>query len=347
MLTQRGRRAQHQLSRGRGRGRVSKRRAVTAVLATVIVAAITIAAIKELGSASVKHDQQSSRSQSGTSTAQRPVRLPAAPGSYLGLYVPDAPVSYAGLTSFTESTGIRPNLVSYYSGWFEPFQTRFAEAAAEHHAVPLVQIDPTHISLAAIAAGRYDAYLTAYAKAVRSYRLAVVLSFGHEMNGSWYSWGYRNTAPAEFVAAWRHVVTVFRSAGATNATWLWTANVFQRGYPSVTDPAPWWPGQQYVTWVGIDGYYSRKISLFAELFGPTIAAVREFTDAPILISETGALHAAGQPAKIAGLFAGIRTYQLLGFIWFDANTRLDYQITSPAAFAAFRRGARAYRGPVG
>jgi mannan endo-1,4-beta-mannosidase len=276
-----------------------------------------------------------------------PVNLPAAPASYLGLYIPGAPMSYTGLTSFTRVTGIRPNLVSYYSGWLEPFQMRFAQAAAEHHAVPLVQIDPTNISVAAIAAGRYDAYLTAYAKAVRAYRLAVVLSFGHEMNGSWYSWGYRNTAAAQFVAAWRHLVTVFRSVGATNVTWLWTANVFVQGRTSAARPAPWWPGRQYVTWVGIDGYYPRAVCPFAQLFGPTIAAVREFTDDPILISETGALHAAGQPAKIAGLFAGIRTYQLLGFIWFDANTDRDYRITSPAAFAAFRRGARTYRSPVG
>jgi mannan endo-1,4-beta-mannosidase len=273
--------------------------------------------------------------------------LPTAPASYLGLFAPAAPQSYAGVDSFTGATGVRPNVVLYYSGWFEPFQATFAQAAAQHHAIPLVQIDPTNISLAAIAGGQFDSYLLTYAKAVRAYRLAVILSFGHEMNGSWYSWGYRHTAPGEFVIAWRHVVSVFRDAGATNVTWLWTANVFQHGRPSATNPAPWWPGRQYVTWVGIDGYYPRAVSLFSQLFGPTIAAVREFTRDPILISETGAVRAAGQPAKIAGLFAGIRTYQLLGFIWFDANADQDYRITSPAAFAAFRRAARTYRNPVG
>jgi hypothetical protein len=29
----------------------------------------------------------------------------------------------------------------------------------------------------------------AYAAAVRSYQRPVILSFGHEMNGFWYSWG--------------------------------------------------------------------------------------------------------------------------------------------------------------
>ena len=47
----------------------------------------------------------------------------------------------------------------YYSGWSEPFQADFAATAARHGSVPLVQIDPTGVSLTAIAAGRYDAYL--------------------------------------------------------------------------------------------------------------------------------------------------------------------------------------------
>ena len=154
--------------------------------------------------------------------------LPTAPGSYIGLYQPDAPASYAGVTAFTATTGIKPRLVSYYSGWFEPFQAGFARAAARHGAVPLVQINPTGISLPAIASGQYNAYLRSYAAAVRSYRHPVILSFGHEMNGDWYSWGYRHTSPAAFVAAWRHIVTLFRAHGARNVTWMWTVNAIHK-----------------------------------------------------------------------------------------------------------------------
>ncbi len=76
-----------------------------------------------------------------------------------------------------------------------------------------MQIDPTGISIAAIASGHYDSYLSSYAEAVRAYRHPVILSFGHEMNGYWYSWGYLHTPPAAFVAAWRHIVTLFRALG--------------------------------------------------------------------------------------------------------------------------------------
>ena len=69
------------------------------------------------------------------------------------------------------------------------------------------------------------AYLTTYAEAVRSYAHPVILSFGHEMNGHWYPWGYTHTSPTTFVAAWRHIVTLFRQMDVRNVTWLWTVNI--------------------------------------------------------------------------------------------------------------------------
>jgi mannan endo-1,4-beta-mannosidase len=269
----------------------------------------------------------------------------ARPTQYLGVYEQGTPFSYAGVTKFTAATGVRPNILMYYSSWLEPFQVGFATTAAEHGAMPLVQINPYGISLAAVASGRYDGYLSAYAEAVRSYLHPVIMSFGHEMNGHWYPWGYTHASPADFVAAWRHIVTLFRELGARNVTWLWTVNIIDTpgGIPS---PAEWWPGHSYVNWVGVDGYYYEASWTFASLFGPTIAAVRELTRDPILIAETGAASAMDQPAKVADLFAGIHLYGLLGFVWFDARRDEDWRLSSPEAIAAFRLGAKAYHGPT-
>jgi mannan endo-1,4-beta-mannosidase len=268
--------------------------------------------------------------------------LPIAPASYIGLYPPGVPGSYAAAAAFTRSTGITPNVITYYSGWLEPFQARFADIVAKHGAVPLVQIDPTDISLTSIADGQYDGYLIAYAEAIRNYQHSIILSFGHEMNGHWYSWGYRHASPKSFVAAWRHIVTLFRRLGARNVTWLWTINVIHAQH-NVASPGPWWPGSSYVNWVGIDGYYYNSSLTFASLFGPTITAVRSLTKDPIFIAETAAAPSAGQPAKIADLFASIRADGILGFVWFDSRHIEDWRISSPAAIAAFRLAAKAYR----
>jgi Glycosyl hydrolase family 26 len=269
--------------------------------------------------------------------------LPRTPHSYLGVYATRGQVSYTGVQAFRQTTGVTPNLVVYYSAWFEPFQTGFAVTAAEHGAVPVVQINPEHVSLSAIASGKYDAYLSDYAAAVSSYGHPVLLSFGHEMNGQWSSWGYRHASPAAFVAAWRHIVTLFRELRVRNVTWLWTVNVIHRQSHRVTDPSPWWPGSSYVNWVGIDGYYRKPSWAFAPLFGPTIVIVRELTRDPILIAETAVAPAAGQAAKITDLFRGIREYGLLGFVWFDAPGMKDWRIDSPAAAASLRKGAQIYK----
>jgi hypothetical protein len=271
---------------------------------------------------------------------------------YLGVFEPDTPASYTGINQFAQAIGRQPNVVLYYSQWLEPFNKGFATEAADHGAVALVQIGPRNISLKSIASGRYDAYLRSYASAVKAFGAQVILSFGHEMNGYWYPWGYTHTSPAVFVAAWRHIVTVFREQGATNVIWLWTVNII--GVPNrIPEPSPWWPGNSYVTWVGIDGYYWHSTTEFASLFGPTIDIVRELTSDPILIAETGAAPSAGQAAKIADLFAGVYTFGLLGFVYYDDNAVSDaapseavnWRLSNPAVLTAFRQEIKIFMDP--
>ena len=128
---------------------------------------------------------------------------------------------------------------------------------------------------------------------------------------------------------------------------MWTVNIIKTKNGHIPSPAPWWPGRSYVTWVGIDAYYLQPSWQFVPIFGPTIVAVRELTRDPILIAETSVTHAANQAAKIKDLFAGIRTYALLGFVWFNeiADSR-DYLLTGPAAIAAYREGAKTYIRPA-
>ena len=297
----------------------------------LVLVAVAVAVVRDLGSSAPR---------------AQAIMLPDASRSYLGLYERSTISSYAGVDHFAHAIGRQPNIVSSYIGWGESFQTSFATSALRHGAVPLVQIDPENIPLPAIAAGRYDAYLRGFASAVRAYQHPVIIGFGHEMNASWYSWGYRHASPASFVAAWRHIVTLFRSQGAWNVTWLWTINVIgQQQAQPVRSPGPWWPGSSYVTWVGLDGYYFERSWTFAPLFGPTIKAVRALTRDPILVSETAAGTTEDQSAKIANLFAGIRAYGLLGFVWFNVDKEQDWQVTGRAALAAFRQGARTYKRP--
>jgi mannan endo-1,4-beta-mannosidase len=269
--------------------------------------------------------------------------LPTSTASYLGVYESGPPQTYQPVTEFARTVGRAPNLAGYYSGWKEPFQTVFAQAVHAHGAVTMVQIDPTDFSVSRIAAGHYDNYLRSYADSVRRFGQPVVIGFGHEMNAPWYTWGYGQTPAATFVAAWRHVVTLFRDQGAHNVTWLWTLQADEPGTaPTI---APWWPGRQYVTWVGIDGYYYRPSDTFSSVFGKTITQVRILTGKPLLLSETAVGPQAGQSAKIGDLFNGMREYGTLGLVWFDIAQNdgiyhQDWHIEdNPTAASAFRHRA--------
>jgi Glycosyl hydrolase family 26 len=267
--------------------------------------------------------------------------LPPSLASYLGVFEPGAPPAYDPVADFAAAAGREPNLLGFYSGWTEPFDTSFAQTLHRHGVIPFVQIDPTDASIAAIANGTYDDYLRTYADSVRGFDHNVVIGFGHEMNAPWYPWGYRHVTPATFVAAWRHIVTLFRDDGADNVTWVWTV---QADEPGTRPIASWWPGAQYVTWVGIDGYYYRPADTFGSVFGQTIDQVKAFTTKPVLLSETAVGPRAGQIVKILDLFQGMVADKTLGLVWFDVAQhggidRQDWRIEdSPQAKISFRLG---------
>ena len=320
--------------RSAARGGSSQRRVtrVSRLVGAVICAALVVCAAI-VAVARVAHS---------TSNATPPARVQ--PIRYLGVFEPGSPRSYSGVDGFARAVGRQPNLVTYYGFWGEPFHSTFAETAYEHGATTIVEIDPYDISLAKIAAGDYDSYLLSFASSVAAFKHQVVISFGHEMNGYWYSWGYRHTPATIFIAAWRHIVNVFRQNGTRNVKWLWQVNSINSETGPVHD---WWPGASYVTWVGVSGYYYLPGNTFDNVFNPIFNAVRQFTQDPILIAETAVGPQAGQSRGIRDLFAGIRSQHYMGLVWFDQhstgglyrgeNWRLE---GNKPAIAAFRKALK-------
>lgn len=270
------------------------------------------------------------------------VPVPARP--LIGVYEPGVP-GYTQISQFASTTGVQPRVVLYYSEWGENFQASFATKAWNHGAYTFAQLQPTDTTLASVAAGGSDSYLKRLAGQVRDFGHPVILSFAHEMNGDWYPWGAGHATPAQFIAAWRHVVQVFRSQGADNVTWVWTVNSINLGSPALRQ---WWPGSKWVNWVGIDGYYYFSYQNFANVFGQTLAEIRTFTGDPAFIGETAVGPGPDASSQVAGLFAGAAADHLAGLVWFDRAQddppyHLDWHLADdPAALTAFRAAASRY-----
>lgn len=264
---------------------------------------------------------------------------------------------------FAVAAGKAPNLVMYPKGWavddFDP--TLFDEVAAAGM-LPMIGWEPWDHRVAPAAGdgrsaqpewalrrlidGHHDDHLESWARGLAEWGHPVVMRFAHEMNGSWYPWSEsRNgNSRGEYVAAWRHVHDVVTGAGADNVIWVWSPNLT---YPGAEPLAPLYPGDDYVDWIGLSGYWGHfptpptRLLTFDELFGPTIEEIRTFTDLPLLLTETGATEEGGfKAAWIADLLAAVaHRDDILGFVWFEVDKETDWRITSSlAALAAFRAG---------
>jgi mannan endo-1,4-beta-mannosidase len=262
----------------------------------------------------------------------------------VGMYAAGVYTSYSPEREFTSATGAKVSYALSYSAFPGPFNTGFANLVSSHGAIPVIQLLPDNMSMQKIAAGAYDSTLRSSAAEAKAFGRPVILSFAPEANGTWYSWGYGNTSPSTWVAAWRHVVTVFRQQGATNVTWMWTMNA------PFSDSGPvsaYWPGSSYVGIVGLDGYYATPSDNFESLFGGIIGQVHKLTSKPILISETAIGPVAGASA-VPSLFADVKADHLMGFIWFDETQdgglyHQDWRLQdNPSILAAFRKAVKEY-----
>jgi beta-mannanase len=172
----------------------------------------------------------------------------------------------------------------------------------------------------------------------------VFVRFAHEMNGNWYPWGWGidGNTPAAFKAAWRHLVEIFRAAGATNVRWVWCP------YASNSHPNQYrrfYPGDQWVDWAGLDGFNWGTHSVwqsFTQIFAEPYERVARLTSRPIMIGEVGAAEAGGNKARwISRSFSRVlpRYSHVRALVWFDsADSRANFRVdSSEASLAAIRR----------
>jgi Glycosyl hydrolase family 26 len=242
------------------------------------------------------------------------------------------------LESWVSSTGEHPAMIATFARFGAPFPISAVRKTLLADAVPLVQLDPGGISLAAIAHGAYDRQLNAYSSAIRSLHEPVILSFGHEMNGTWYSWGCGKANPELFRVAWRHIHGLIT---APEVTWMWTINDIWSGDPCQL--RAWYPGAAYVNWIGIDGYLRQSIYTFTTAFSRTLAQLHRLVrDKPILLAETGVSLGPDWTGRLRSLYSGAHRAGFRGILYFDGSTSAgDYRPQDNAAdLAAFRAALR-------
>lgn len=271
----------------------------------------------------------------------------------LGTYIRGLEDSPSLLDSYSEEVGRKPAIVGAYKRWdVAPFYTPELHQIASRGAVPMIGWEPWNergqgFPMRAIAHGRYDAYIRRSAEEAKAWGGPILVRLGQEMNGSWAPWqrGVDGTTGPRFVAAWRHVVRVFRRVGATNVSWVWCPYVNNNGRLPFK---AFYPGNKWVDWLALDGFnWGAPIAWqsFREIFDRSYRQLAHLGSKPIMIAEIGSNEAGGSKAAWLRRTLGSqlpRLKRVRAVVWFDATDGSDFRIdSSTASLTAFREAISA------
>jgi hypothetical protein len=276
-----------------------------------------------------------------------------------GVHTRESPYAMHEVDAFTASVGKAPNNILFFSTFEKPFPADAVENSWNAGMLPLVTLEPTTgdplgnpSELQNIIDGKWDAYFTEWAAAAKANGKPIALRFAHEMNGNWYSWSGKWTnwkgeqfgnANEDYIAAWRHVHDLFDSVGADNVLWVWSVTRVDVLRDKTLGRL--YPGDAYVDWVGISGYYrdASTTPTFDTTYAATLAELKKVAPKkPIMLTEIGVgTTEQNRVAWLNSFFEALLDHQeIIGFAWFnDFKDGGDWQIQfSQATTAAFAAG---------
>lgn len=261
------------------------------------------------------------------------------------------PVCVLGIS---EPSGAVPGgavgLRNFFINWKTSFPAGKIKAIRDSGAVPMVTWEPylddiRHDKLLpSIAAGKYDAYISSFARGAGGAPLFI--RFGHEPNSDWYGWSGTPAGQETYVKAFRRVRKIFLSQGNTGAKFIFSVN-------SEDVPAAAWnrfenyyPGDDSVDAIGLDAYNWgggkeawQKWKTPAETLAPAYErVVKAFPAKPLFLTETAACSNGGDKALwITQLLGSVgkRFPAVKAVVWFNYKKECDWSLSSQEMRAKF------------
>lgn len=218
------------------------------------------------------------RTQVGQGEHKRMVLQAPEQGIYHGAFADFGPeediVSAQRILDFEELVGKDIAFAYFSNNWFEgiEFPKEKVEAIASTGVTPFIRIMPRSdwyeyepepvYSLQKIAEGQFDQELRTWAQKAKQTQIPLLVEFGTEVNGDWFSWNARWNGKEQgaelFAAAHRHIIDVFRQEGVQNITWFFHVDAQGQPEESWNSMAEYYPGDDYIDWIGISVYGAQE-----------------------------------------------------------------------------------------
>ena len=242
-------------------------------------------------------------------------------GSFPDMGPTEDVVTIERIKEFENLTGKETAWVYFSDNWFDgiKYPRGETEAIRDAGSVPFIRMMPRsdwdgykqdpNYSMQNIIDGKYDLELHQYARDAKGYGSPLLIEFGTEVNGDWFPWngayngggqkdGYGDPEKPDgserFVAAYRHIIDIFRKEQADNVTWFYHVN-------ATTYPEDYWnrmkayyPGDEYIDWIGVSVYGPQTPSdgwkTFTDVMDDNYRELEEITpNKPIALVEFGTI----------------------------------------------------------
>lgn len=282
------------------------------------------------------------------------------------------PITAGKLAKVEQEMGFPPQIVLFYLQWPPPggageFPQESLEAIWKHGAVPCLSWEPMYsqnngevtVLFQQITEGRYDAYLSMFARKAAAWGKPFIIRFAHEMNLERYHWGtvkgrYGPGSPEIYQQMFRYVVNLFRKAGAHKVLWAFCVNAESLPNPAHNPSASWnrarnyYPGDDYVDILGMDGYnwgttqtpkkngWQSSWRSFQDIFAPMYQELRGLSPhKPLLVFETASAREGGDKALwLKEAISVLRSWQVQGLVWFQVNKEVDWRLNRGGDFSS-------------
>ena len=228
-------------------------------------------------------------------------------------------VNAGALREFEELSGKSVAISPFSNFWGENYvSSRQLDEIEEYGAVPLLRMMPwgepywkpgyqPDYALGRIIDGHFDGFLSAWADEIIRFRKPVMVTFGCEMNGDWFPWSgvfqgkgatdefgdpTEADGPERYIAAYRHIIELFRKRGVENVAWLFQPNSSSHPEEDWNSISAYYPGDEYIDWIGVSLYGAQFIheswNSFEVLMDPVYEELTSlFPNKPLMLAEWG------------------------------------------------------------
>ncbi len=225
-------------------------------------------------------------------------------------------VTADSITAF-EALAEKAIVWAYFSNNWGNFLQFPSEAVSTIHAkgrIPFIRMmprstfdaggpDPLY-TMQQIIDGVYDIHLTQWAIGAKTAAIPLLVEFGAEVNGNWFSWnGQYNgggeskaygdptvpDGPERFRDAYRHIIDLCRQNNVDNITWFYHVDAYGAPDTSWNAIAQYYPGDDYIDWLGLSVYGPQEpgeiMHSFYEIMDTVYPVISTMSEKPIAILE--------------------------------------------------------------